>query len=121
MIEDIRRDSIEDIKKKLNTNSKYLHPCNKERLEDMKRLKFVNGNEFIEWMRQKGIIKSTTKAFLEGKECRTIREYKDKKARDAGFKDWNEKNKEWKYETGRNLPIDFNEDITENLLAILTI
>lgn len=56
-IENIRRDIIIEIKEKVKRNLGYLHPCNKERQEDMKDSNF-NGNEFTNWMQQKGILKS---------------------------------------------------------------
>lgn len=42
--------------------------------------------------------------------CKTEMEYQNKCARDAGFEDSNERRKEWRYNTGINLPEEFNED-----------
>lgn len=44
--------------KKNPGSSGYLNPCNRERLEDTKRLMFVSGNEFTQWMQQNGIMKN---------------------------------------------------------------
>ena len=44
-IEKIRKDSIEEIKKKVRNNSNFLNQANKERLEYQKKLKFANGND----------------------------------------------------------------------------
>lgn len=116
-IDKIRRYVIVEIKNKIGKNPGYLHPCNKERQEDMKRLKFTNGYEFTCWMQQNGIMKNPTN--IDRKEwekrveyagCKTKKEYRDKCAQKAGFKDFNERNREWLHETGRNLPKEFNED-----------
>lgn len=49
-IEKIRKNAITEIKEKVKKSPGYLHPCNKERQEDMKRLKFISGYEFTYWM-----------------------------------------------------------------------
>lgn len=77
-IEDIRIDAKEEIKKKIKINPKYIHPCNKGLQEDMKRLKFSNGYDFICWLRQVGILKNHHKV---------EKEYRDKIAQKLGFKD----------------------------------
>jgi hypothetical protein len=53
-IENIRKNAIDEIKEKVKKNPKYLHPMNKERLEDMKRLIFISGNGFTQWMQKNG-------------------------------------------------------------------
>jgi hypothetical protein len=55
-IQDIRKIVIDKIKEKAKKNPKYLHPVNKERLEDVKRLAFISGNEFTKWMQMNGTI-----------------------------------------------------------------
>ena len=42
-IEKIRKDTITGIKKKVKKDPKYLNSANKERQEDMRTLKFANG------------------------------------------------------------------------------
>ena len=59
-IDILRRKAIADIKEKIKRNSKYLSPANKERLEDMKKLMFVSGNEFTQWMQKNGIMNNPT-------------------------------------------------------------
>ncbi len=54
-IENMRRNTISEIKEKIKKDPKYLHPCNKERLEYQKNLKFENGYEFTYWLQQNGI------------------------------------------------------------------
>lgn len=129
-IEKIRKDAVKEIKEKAKKNPGYLHPCNKERLEDMKRLGFVVGNDFTCWMQQNGIMKNPTdverkkrERSVENAGCKTWPEYKDKKAQEAGFKDQKEQLKEWRHKTGRNLPAEDNPDcpshfgdFTENLM-----
>lgn len=120
-ISDDANNVIEEIKKKVRNNPKYLHPCNKERLEDMKMLKFANGNEFTQWMQENRIMKGSTeferarhKKTLENTGCKTTKEYQDKCAQKLGFKSHKdrqrEKIKKWRHETGRNLPLEYNEE-----------
>jgi len=136
-IDKIRKNAISEIKEKVKKYpgpSGYLNPCNKERLEDMKRLMFISGNEFTSWMQKNGIMKSVTeinreelKKALENAGCKTRKEYKDKCAQKAGFKNHaklrREYVREWRYKTGKCLPKEFNEDcsawfgeFTENLM-----
>lgn len=77
-IDEIRKAAIGDIKEKVGKNHKYLHPCNKEMLDDMKRLMFISGNDFIVWMQKNGILKNPTNI---------KREYKDKWAKEHGYDD----------------------------------
>lgn len=53
-------DIIKEIKEKIKNEENYLHPCNKERQEDMKKFGFISGCEFTSWMQQNGIMKSPT-------------------------------------------------------------
>ena len=122
-IDKIRQKATVEIKDKAKKIPGYLHPLNKERLNDMKRLMFTSGNEFTEWMRQNGIIKSTIKADLKNTGYKTRAEYTNKCAQNAGFKDYNEKRNEWRYKTGRSSPSGFDENspdwfgsFTENLM-----
>lgn len=110
----IRKEAIEEIKKKTKLNPKYLHPCNKERLEDMKRLMFVSGNEFTHWMQNNGIMVNVSK---------TTTEYLNRCAKDLGFDDWAEYIKIRSWENGCRSPSEFNEncpkwfgDFTEDLM-----
>jgi len=132
-IDKIRREAIIKIKEKIKKNpgnSGYLHPCNKERKEDMVMLGFSNGNEFYRWMQQVEIMKNPTDVEHKRKEkvfkdagYKTYKEYKDRCAKNAGFKDHNERSNQWRHETGRRLSNDFNEDcsvhfgnFTENIM-----
>ncbi len=114
-IYEIRRKAILEIKEKIKKNPKYLHPCNKERQEDMKRLGFSNGNDFTHWMQQSGIMKNSTyidrnirNKTVENAECKTEKEYRDKLSQNAGFKDWAEQVRKCRHETGRHLPKESN-------------
>ncbi len=67
---------------------------NKEHQEDMKRLKFANGNDFAHWMQQNGIMKNPAdikreemKKTIESAGCKSRKEYDDKCDREAGFGD----------------------------------
>lgn len=133
-IEKIREDSIEEIKEKVRKNPKFLSPVNKERLEYQEKLKFANGNDFTNWMQQVGIMKNHIDVERKRHEktikdagCNTEKEYRDKCARSAGFKDSAEQHRdyyrEWTHETGRNFPAEDNPDcprcfgdFTENLM-----
>lgn len=46
------KDVIDEIKEKVRNNPNFLSPCNKERLEHQKKLKFANGNDFTCWMQE---------------------------------------------------------------------
>lgn len=116
-IEKIRKDAITEIKEKVKKSPGYLHPCNKERQEDRKRLKFVSGYEFTYWMQQNGIMKNPTdinrrdwEIVLKNAKCETTTEYRDRCAQRTGFKNGAEKLKEWRHKSGRQLPKEFNED-----------
>lgn len=128
-IQDIRKNAIDEIKEKAKKNPKYLHPVNKERLEDMKRLAFISGNEFTKWMQINGIMNSPTKINLRRKErklekanCKTEYEYKNKCAKNAGFEDYAERCREYMHE--KIPPLSYlNEDcslwfgnFTENIM-----
>ncbi len=129
-IDNIRKDAIAEIKEKVRKNPKFLHPANKERLEYQEKLKFTNGNDFTCWMQQVGIMKSHVdvdhkvhEKAIENAGCKTKKEYLDKCARAAGFKDYAEQKKEWRHETGRQIPKEDNPycsahfgDFTENLM-----
>lgn len=112
-IHEIRIEWIAKIKEKVRKNPKYIHPCNKERLEDMEILQFSNGYDFTCWMQQNGILNSparTRDKYFQGKGFKDRREYEDKCSRDSGFKDSSERRKEWTHDTGRNLPKELNKD-----------
>ena len=131
-INEIRKEAIPKIKEKTKKNPRYLHPCNKERLEDMVALKFSNGNQFAWWMQQNGIMKRSAdvekirmKKIFEEHGCNGWSEYKNLCARTAGYVDNAERIREWSYETGRNLPKEINKDcpahfgdFTESLMIL---
>lgn len=50
------KDVIKEIRENIKKNPKYINPCSKEFQEDIKRYKFENGNKFISWMQQNGIL-----------------------------------------------------------------
>lgn len=113
-IEDIRRKAIAEIKEKIKKNLKHAHPCSKEFQEDMKRLKFENGNKYISWMLQNGIlIDSTYDSRIKNKNCTNYKEYKNKCAQDLGFKNRSEYVKIWRWEKGIQSPM-MDEDSSLN-------
>ena len=65
------------------------------------------GKEFADWAREN---KDKVPKWYLDSGCKTDKEYQNKKARDAGFKDWNERQREYRYETGQCLPSEVNED-----------
>lgn len=120
-IEKIREDAIEEIKEKVRKNPNFLSPVNKERLEYQEKLKFSNGNEFTNWMQKVGIMKNPIdiereryRKTIKDAGCNTNKEYRDRCAQNAGFKDSAEQHRdyyrEWTHETGRNLPAEDNPD-----------
>lgn len=93
-IENIRIDAIAEIKEKIKKNPKYLHPCNKERQEDMKRLKFANGYELTCWMQQNRIMKNPIK---------TRRNELEEWVKDKGFDSYNKYRKTLNSQKGEYL------------------
>src|SRR3990167_3472046 len=125
-IEKIRKDALSDIKEKIKKNPKYLHPCNKERLEDMKRLEFNNGYDFTCWMVQNGIINNPTnvqhkqwKKTLKNAGCKTRSEYENKNAQKTGFKDYTESLKVDRWNRGDNEPVEFKDDCSSYIGCIV--
>lgn len=113
-IDKIRERAIVEIKEKAKKNPGYLHPLNKERLEDMKRLKFETGYIFTDWMQHNGIMNNATKV---------RQKQKDDWAKSIGFEDFNDYRRDLYYESGRGLPSEANENcptylgvFTENLM-----
>lgn len=129
-IDKTRRDAISEIREKAKKNPGYLHPCNKERREDMKTLEFDNGYEFTRWMQQNGIMNSITNVnlrsmrnLLKNAECKTQVEYKNKNAQKLGFENFAEQVKIECWNNGIHEPLELNEDcspwfgqFTENLM-----
>lgn len=85
-IEKLREDTISEIKEKVRKNPKFLHPCNKDRLEYQKILKFENGYDFTVWMQQNGIMRNPSDV---------LREFKHKRACDLGYINIAEREREW--------------------------
>lgn len=95
--------------KKNPGSSGYLNPCNRERLEDTKRLMFVSGNEFTQWMQQNGIMKNPIdvtrnymKMWFENTEYKTRTEYENMRAKKLGFNNSSDMVREWRHATGRS-------------------
>lgn len=120
IIENIRRNTIPEIKekiKKLKLEGKdYTHPCNKERQNDEKKLKFSNGYKYTCWMQQNGILKNPTKIMCDenknsykNAKCKNQKEYRDMRAQKMGYKDDNERKREWSWNKGINLPMEFHD------------
>lgn len=133
---------IEEINEKIKKNpgpSGYLHPCNKERLGDMKKLKFENGNHFTRWMQQNGIMRNPRdidnqymKKWYEDKGFKNRQEYEDHIAHNLGFRNEYERNyeklksnnikyeekkqinRDWHYKNG-SLPMNENKDSAQYL------
>ena len=120
-LDKLRKDSIVKIKEKVEKNPNYLHPCNKERQDDMRVLKFSSGNEFTYWMQLVGIMKNPIKIrhkiwemTLENANCKTRKEYEDGCAKRLGYKtkaeQYRDYNREYSYITGVHIPRDINEE-----------
>jgi hypothetical protein len=120
-IENMRRNAIQEVKEKIKKNLKYTHPCNKERKNDEKRLKFSNGYEYTCWMQQNGIMKSLTcvdrKALevkLKNAGCKTEYEYQNMCAKILGYKDQSERTMHDLYEKGICVPSSEDEDLSQH-------
>lgn len=59
-IDKIRAELVIEIKEKVRMHPGYLHPCNKERQIDEKRLGFSNGYEYTCWLQKIGIMNNPT-------------------------------------------------------------
>ncbi len=114
-----------EIKEKIKKNPKYVHPCNKEFQDDIKKFGFESGYKYICWLEKNGILKNKIPGKYLYVGCENLKEYQDKCAKRKGFKDetdrvraWRQDNKEHYNEYSRNrrhnigesLPKEFNED-----------
>lgn len=126
----------EDIIEKTRKIKGYFHPCNKERQEDMKRLQFVSGFEYNNWLinliEEKKKEKKENEWYKKlenkyGKEfvqwgmenkirkcvlsngCKTETEYKNILAKKRGYNDNAELRKEIYYNNGTRSPPSENE------------
>jgi hypothetical protein len=121
MTTDNIEDIVKEIKEKIKKNPKYTNPMNREFQEDIKRFGFLNGNRFIYFLQQNGIMKSPTE--IE-------REFMENSAKNAGFKDYAERHrqnyqndkeykreqiKERRYIRGVQTPMDINKTCTASL------
>lgn len=125
-IDEIRRKVVTEIKDKVRKNPGYAHPCNKERQEDMKRLKFASGNDFTRWMQQNGILVNPTdikrkelEKTIKDAECKTCKEYRDKCAQSAGFENdavrRRDYYREWTHNAGISIPMEFDEECESHI------
>lgn len=115
-IESVRKIAIQEIKEKIKKNSKYTHPCNKERQNDEKRLRFLNGYEYTCWMQKNGILKNPVEidsrmstTYYNSANCKNQKEYRDMRAQKMGYKDDNDRKREWTWNKGTHLPMEFHE------------
>lgn len=116
-IEKIRKDAISEIREKIKKDHKYLHPCNKERLEYQKNLKFENGYEFTCWLQQNGIMKNHSdvendrlEKFYKKNGFKNGKDYRDYIARCKGYKDNADYKRELCYNNGICSPSSENEN-----------
>ena len=121
-IEDIRSNTVEKIKEKIKRNPKYLNPCNKERQEDIKRLKFATGYDFTCWLQKVGIVKDCKQIEIEYRDKFAMKlgfknriEYINYKARINGYKDDADRVRTSNHERGICFPISDNEDYPQYL------
>ncbi len=71
-----------------------------------KELEGKYGKEFADWAVKN---KDHIPIWWINAGCKTQMEYNNKCAQDAGFKDFNERQREWRHETGKSIPYEFNE------------
>lgn len=124
-IEIIRKKYISKIREKIKKNPKYIHPCNKEYQEDMKSLDFSSGHEYHYWLQENRILKNPNEieknhrnklAIQKGYKNDSERRRSDgeRLAKELGYTDYNQYYKDYRYKTGKNLPLEFNEDCPQN-------
>lgn len=127
---------IKEIKEKIKKNPKYIHPCNKEFQEDIKKLG-LTGNQFLWYKKLDKLygkefadfaIKNENKIpkrylnagcknnseyikyLSENKGFKNYTEYLNHLTIDRGFKDRKEYIREYYYNKGRHLPISENDN-----------
>lgn len=113
-IENIRKNAIIEIKEKIKKNSKYVHPCGKEFQDDVKKFRFDNGNEYISWMQQNGILNSPARIrdrYYQDMGFKNRQDFENYDARRLGFEDEAERFRECKKEWTRR--DNWNRGITE--------
>lgn len=108
---------IKEIREKIKNDPKYLHPCNKEFQEDIKRFEFKNGNEFVSWMQQNGILLDPLKDnrrhhanTYNRYNCGSATEYMNLCAQKFGYKDRRERRNEYEWNNGIRSPISENRN-----------
>lgn len=87
---------IKEIREKINNNPKYLHPCNKERLDDILKYGFENAANFNRFLKYYGILRNSSK---KGYQKGSLG-YLSRRANKDGFNnlsDWNR----WRISTGK--------------------
>lgn len=112
----VKEEIIKEIKEKIKKNPKYMHPCNKEFQEDMKIYGFENGNKFVNWMQNNGILKNPTNIDNKVREL-TIKnagfnsrpEYRKYIANRNGYKSESEQITERNWNRGISSPMSENE------------
>lgn len=132
-INNLRINSVEEIRKKVKKNKNYIHPCNKERQNDGIRLGFNSGHEYTHWLQQVGILKNPAdidneirKNTIKNAGCENrkeylnkciqnagyenIKEYLDKCSQNAGYENDAERQRERKYNKGICSPMSENMD-----------
>lgn len=107
----VRKESIKRIKEQFNTIPNYTHPCNKDRQDDMKKLGFVSGRDFNNWMLQNGIIITPAKArdkYYQSKGFTNRKDYDNACCERAGYEGSSDRHKEYMHNTGRQQPLEDN-------------
>lgn len=118
---DIESDIIIEIKEKIKINPKYIHPCNKEFQEDIRKHKFENGYKFISWMQNNGILKNPydikkdeMRHAINKTNCKDRKEYRQMLAKRKGYKNDAEYQKEYLWNKGIHSPISECVDYSSN-------
>ena len=120
-----RKKYISKIREKIRNNPKYIHPCNKEYQEDIKRLEFSSGNEYQRFLIENRILKNPSDIAKDHRNKLAIQKgYKDdserrksdgeRHAKELGYVDHSQYYKDYRHKTGRNLPLEFNENCPQN-------
>lgn len=93
-IDETRKNIVTEIKEKIKKNRKYIHPCNNEFQEDIKKYGFDSGHNFMTWMQNNGIMRNPTRVEKEKKaKCRGFDNLEDfekyeKECEDKGYKNY---------------------------------
>jgi len=109
---------VVDIREKIKNNKNYLKSRSAPEFQnDIKKYGFISSSEFAMFLVDNGIAPDPTEVNREdwnkkikNAGCETITEYHNRCAKNAGYIDYTERQREYMHNTGRQIPMSENED-----------